>query len=299
MKKVIKFAAITIIVGLMSYILISCKDSNSKVPEIETSPISDLTQTSVTSGGFVLDDCGSPVYRRGVCWSTNTNPTTSDNLTEDGSGTGNFISSITELSYNTTYYIRAYAINNNGIGYGNCITFTTGIVDIDGNVYKTKIFEWGNAGECFIENLKTTKLNDGTEIQFITDDVSWANTTEPAYCIYNNDSINNSDYGLLYNWAAVETGKLCPEGWHIPSFEEFDEMLSPHDLVYKCGGQRLENGIFIDLGKEGCWWTTTEISDAYAKGINVSCDNSDRGGIIIGNKKSGFSVRCVRVASPY
>ena len=95
-------------------------------PYISTNPVSDITQTGASCGGNVVADGGSSVTLRGVCWSTNPYPTTADSKTEDGSGTGVFSSSLSDLTANTTYYVRAYATNSVGTAYGNEIGFTTG-----------------------------------------------------------------------------------------------------------------------------------------------------------------------------
>jgi hypothetical protein len=94
-------------------------------PLVVTYQVSDITQTSATCGGDVISSGGYPVTAVGVCWSTSPNPTTSDSHTIDGSGTGMFNSTLTGLTINTLYYVRAYAINSNGTGYGNEETFTT------------------------------------------------------------------------------------------------------------------------------------------------------------------------------
>ena len=73
-------------------------------------------------------------------------------------------------------------------------------------------------------NLRTTHYNDGTPITLLEDQEAWAqceNSEEAAYCLYDNDATNSELYGMLYNWHAANTGKLCPEGWHIPSVEEW------------------------------------------------------------------------------
>jgi hypothetical protein len=95
------------------------------VPTVITSAVSNISYTSATSGGNVTDDGGASVTARGVCWSTSQNPTISNSHTTNGSGTGSFISNITGLNPNTTYYVRAFATNIFGIGYGNQISFTT------------------------------------------------------------------------------------------------------------------------------------------------------------------------------
>ena len=94
-------------------------------PIVTTIAISDITQTTASSGGNVTSEGTSPVTVRGVCWSTSENPTISDSKTEDGTGPGSFTSSITGLAAGTTYYVRAYATNLAGTSYGNQETFTT------------------------------------------------------------------------------------------------------------------------------------------------------------------------------
>jgi hypothetical protein len=92
---------------------------------ISTTTASSLTANSALTGGDITNDGNASVTSRGICWGTSTNPTTSNNITNDGSGTGIFTSSITNLLHNTTYYVRAYAVNSVGTAYGNQISFTT------------------------------------------------------------------------------------------------------------------------------------------------------------------------------
>ncbi|MGE5406521.1 MAG: FISUMP domain-containing protein, partial [Methanosarcina sp.] len=92
---------------------------------IVTSDISETTQTTANSGGNVTSDGGTPVTERGICWNTSGSPTTADNKKTEGSGTGSFVSSLSGLTPNTTYFLRAYAINEAGISYGVEKTFST------------------------------------------------------------------------------------------------------------------------------------------------------------------------------
>jgi len=95
-------------------------------PTVTTTAVTSITSTTASSGGNVTSDGGSTVTARGVCWSTSQNPTVSlTTKTSNGTGTGSFTSSITGLALETTYYLRAYATNSSGTGYGNQITFTT------------------------------------------------------------------------------------------------------------------------------------------------------------------------------
>ncbi len=96
------------------------------------------------------------------------------------------------------------------------------LVDIDGNVYQTvKIGDqvWTTS------NFRSTQYTDGTPIPYITDNTEWGNLTTPGFCYYDNDTlVNRVKYGGLYNWYAFMSGKLAPEGWHVPSSEEWFQL---------------------------------------------------------------------------
>ena len=100
-------------IAIIASILVSCKPDPEK-PSVVTLPVTEITESAAVSGGNVTSDGGAEVTARGVCWSVNQNPTTTDNKTVDGNGTGAFTSNISELSDSTTYYIRAYATNSEG-----------------------------------------------------------------------------------------------------------------------------------------------------------------------------------------
>jgi hypothetical protein len=94
-------------------------------PTVNTAHVTSITTNSARCGGKVITDGGAAVTARGVCWSTFPNPTILDNYTTDGNGTGVFTSAITGLTPNTTYYVKAYAVNSAGTAYGNEVIFTT------------------------------------------------------------------------------------------------------------------------------------------------------------------------------
>ena len=93
------------------------------------------------------------------------------------------------------------------------------LIDIDGNSYKTvKI----GTQEWIAENLRTTQYNDATAIPLVTNNTEWSELITSAYCWYNNDATSlKATYGALYNWHAVNTNKLCPTGWHVPTEVEW------------------------------------------------------------------------------
>ncbi len=119
------------------------------IPTLTTTNITGITSNSATSGGNISNDGGGFVFRRGICWRTYSNPTINDNFTADGSGSGSFSSTASVLAPGTTYYVKAYATNSYGTGYGNQIIFTTldvptvSIINID-DVTQTSARLFGN-----------------------------------------------------------------------------------------------------------------------------------------------------------
>ena len=254
MKSLYKNSVIVILLFGTAIYLPSCK-KEATPPTVTTSNVSDITQTTASAGGAVTDDGGADVTDFGVCWSASPNPTISSTKTSNGKGTGSFTSSITGLVIGTTYHIRAYATNSVGTAYGDDMTFATtitgmtGIVsDRDGNVYHSIGIGYQM---WMVENLKTTKYNDGTAITNVTDNAGWpSEPTTDGYCWYNNDVTNKTPYGALYNVIAVNNDKLCPVGWHVATNDDWHKMilfLDPNatqgiDESYIAGGMVKESG---------------------------------------------------------
>ena len=112
--------------------------------------------------------------------------------------------------------------------------------DIDGNVYDTVVI---GTQVWMVENLKTTRLNDGTPIPLVTADTAWSKLILPGYCWYGNYEafFKLNHYGALYNYYAVTSGKLCPVGWHVPDIDEWYTLII--FLGYdSAGGKMKETG---------------------------------------------------------
>jgi uncharacterized protein (TIGR02145 family) len=213
--------------------------------------IGNITTNSATSGGLITNDDGSPVTQRGICWANTQNPTTENNIALAGSGTGSFTANLTGLAANTTYYVRAYAINAAGTAYGNQVSFTTllkpvnpgSVTDASGNIYTTITI--GNK-EWMAENLRTTKYSDGSNIPLVTNNTQWANNwnngnplKQPMMCWYNNDQATNAanKFGGLYNWYVINPANngnknVCPTSWHVPSDSELNILIGSLDPSY-------------------------------------------------------------------
>lgn len=302
----------------------------SGVPTVTTTAASSISQTGASSGGNVTSDGGATVTARGVCWSTSNAPTISDSKTTDGSGTGSFTSTLTGLTANTTYYIRAYATNSNGTGYGSAVTCTTAtngggtVTDIDGNVYHTITI---GTQVWMVENLKTTKYRNGDPITNLASNSQWvtaAATGAPGYCDYDNDAANGTTYGHLYNWYAVNDSRnIAPTGWHIPTRAEMQTLVdylggdsqagnalkesgtshwisntgatNSSGFTALPGGYRYENGNFLNKSEFAYFWSTTtynyDVTYAYYRSIY-----NGNGGVndFYTSKATGFSVRCIK-----
>jgi uncharacterized protein (TIGR02145 family) len=120
MKSLIKFLVVILSVPLLQ----TCK-KEALLPVVETQDVYDITYTTASSGGNVTGDGGAPISERGLCWNTTGSPTIADDYAKGGMGSGPFRKSISALTQGTTYYLRAYATNSGGTGYGNEVTFNT------------------------------------------------------------------------------------------------------------------------------------------------------------------------------
>jgi uncharacterized protein (TIGR02145 family) len=198
------------------------------VPTLTTTAVTGVTLTTAVSGGTISADGGGAITVSGICWAETQNPLATDSHTTDGTTTiGSFTSNLTLLSTGKTYYVRAYATNSAGTAYGNQQSFTTfhetsTVTDADGNIYNTILIgtQWWMA-----ENLKTTRYNNNTRIPKVELSAAWIALTTPGRCYYNNDSVTYKPiYGAMYNWFTVNTGNLCPTGWHVPTDLEYNTL---------------------------------------------------------------------------
>ena len=194
------------------------------------------------------------------------------------------------------------------------------VKDVEGNVYLTTQI---GAQTWMAENLKTSEFSDGTEIPFVPDEKAWNALKTPAYCWFRNNIDNKEIYGALYNWYAVNTGKLCPAGWRVPDYNDWmilatflgdpevagnrlkesgmkhwknSDTNSPDDLGFTAlpGGMRRFSGVFQDNAESfAVWWSSTEINqkEAWSRGLQ---DISTRFWSGPYDKRSGYSIRCLK-----
>jgi len=312
------------VVGMIAYFLFysSCHDLEPVAVTkfsnvIETSSIS-FTSATVKSK---LMDIGENINSYGHCWATIPNPTIND-LKTSFIGTPlkqvEFMSELDPLNSMTKYYVRAYVVTELDTFYSNETDFSTlTLSDINGNDYK--VVKIGTQ-LWMAENLKTTRYNDGIDIPR---DAAWQKDTTGAYAWFNNEEVSFKPlYGALYNWFVVNTGKICPSGWHLPSDAEWTQLTDYLGGIDNAGGKLKESGTahwdspntgatnetgFTAL-PSGCrywdgtfsnnracsyFWSATKSNstEALYRGLYMDTDNIFRGQIL---KQTGFSVRCLK-----
>jgi uncharacterized protein (TIGR02145 family) len=190
------------------------------------------------------------------------------------------------------------------------------VSDIDGNGYDTVHI---GTQIWLAENLKTTHYNDGTSIPKVTDNLTWSGLSTGARSYYGNDSTQyDKVYGPLYNWHAVETGKLCPTGWHVPTDAEWTVLTN---YLGGDGGKLKEVGTvhwnnstgatdefgftalpgggrtdaFDDITLTGSWWSSTQAVDSPNNAWQLKLNSNDTDMVRDYDfKYVGFSVRCLQ-----
>lgn len=192
-----------------------------------------------------IDASLSGVTEVGVCYSKiNKEPTISDNKVIGAS------SKLDLLSYETTYYVRAYVVTSAKIYYSQSKSFTTvklpTVKDFDGNTYR--IIEMpSTAGLTYwlLDNFKGTHFANGDPIPNVTDNTAWTQQTGPAYCHYDNDPKNTETYGALYNWYVASDPRGLIAGWQAPTDKQWLEMTDyfrAPDISRPIGGMFKEEG---------------------------------------------------------
>ncbi len=203
----------------------------------------------------------------------------------------------------------------------NCAENITSTTDVEGNKYKT--IKIGNQW-WMAENLRVTHYRNGDPIKEIKDATSWGACTTGAYCAYDNKKENANDFGYLYNWYALKDSRtIAPPGWHVPTDEEWQELVDylggdtvaggklkesgyahwPHPNVGAtnesgftalAAGFRYHLGYFSDLYNTATFWSSTEkdSTKAWCRKLYFEHPSVVREGLL--GKRSGFSVRCIK-----
>lgn len=305
--------------------------SANKIPSVSAPWVIFVSHNSVIfSGGGVSFDNTYDIFSKGICWSTSKNPTIDNSKTDLGSGFGGLGCIIEGLDPGTIYYFRAYAINVVGTAYGEnkvIKTFDGYTTDYEGNIYST--VRLGNQ-VWMNRNLETVHFSNGERIN--TTGTPTLNTEQELIPLYQWAFLYHEDHpellaneGRLYTWyTATDSRKICPAGWHLPSIDEWNE------LLLHLGGDALTYGTFgeatnynwdsmLNTGAtEGSfnahlvgfrtvsgqfqygvnygtyWWSGTEVASSNVISIYCGKSASEKIVQIENSKKNGFSVRCLK-----
>ena len=231
------------------------------IPTLTTADVTDITGATATCGGIITNDGGLDIISRGVCWSISPNPTLAETHSTNGSGIGNFTSFISGLSYNTTYYVRAYATNSIVTVYGNQFSFTTlddnhayvdlglpsGLLWATCNVGATAPEDYGNYfawGEILPKD-----FYDWSTYQYICsledypyyeDEGDEPHAGLTKYCYYYQDGCG---------WYSDTLTTLLPEddaatanwgnGWRMPTHSEWQELKNNTTVTWT-----MQNGVY-------------------------------------------------------
>lgn len=311
------------------------KTNESGSPVLVTTTVTGITASEAKSGGSISSDGGETITKKGICWSENTGTdlTNCIDSTVNLTDAVTWESVLTGLDHEKTYYVRSYAINSKGTGYGNELSFITKappppVTDYDGNVYN--VVQIGT--QFWIQrNLMTTHYNNGDVIPDITDNTEWSLLGTGALSWFNNDEATyKNTQGAIYNWySAADVRNLCPTGWHVPSNtdlsilsdflggntvaggkmkeEGFAHWISPNTgadnssgFTAISAGYRIYTGIFYNSPNSGSWWTGSDCYITAPLSFGLMYNSS---ALLFwvpnyGPPKYGFSIRCVKGELP-
>lgn len=179
--------------------LLACKDDVIlDLPVITTVEVTNITYSTAKSGGIVISDGGSEIKSKGVCWSQDTNPDTTDSYTNEGVGTDAFVSILKGLSSNIDYNVRSYAINNAGISYGENRSFKT-LAQIPGSQIiadHTVVDKYDDIPQSYIDEIKKMWINFAGESHSSAyrRGLLVLEELDPKYAVYVNDDVGPASY---------------------------------------------------------------------------------------------------------
>lgn len=320
------------LIAVFLLLIVGCDKNNllPQAPELGTADASEVTSTTAMAGGSLLNSGDSQVTELGICLSFHSDPTIHSSRFSSEALSGNFT---VELKFNyypdTLYYFRAYALTSDGgVAYGpvksftaECISSISDITDIDGNTYKSFVYQ---SNEWLGSNLNVTKFRNGDAIFKATSISEWTeacNNGIPAYCNYGFEDNNANAFGKLYNRAAILNFRgLAPEGWSVPDDADWDQLKTNFGGQFGSPGLWLKSDFgwendgnghnrscfsampggrvistFQEKGTKGFWWTTAQSgSSSVAICYSMSSNTNGVSRTVTNMHYSGLSVRCIK-----
>jgi uncharacterized protein (TIGR02145 family) len=201
-----KIKAAIVLASVFLLTLSACRKDTS-VPEITTLSVQNIAYFTANCGGLVEDDGGLEITHRGVCWSTNPNPTINDDTTLNLNEKHYFVARLSGLEPSTTYYIRAYAINEKGTAYGKEITFTT----LDGSLPEAATHEISDIASI-LATAKGEVVSDG-DVNVRERGFCWSTSPNPT--IDDNKRASGSGKGV---YTALLTDLAPNTNYHVKAY---------------------------------------------------------------------------------
>jgi uncharacterized protein (TIGR02145 family) len=320
--------------GLTIFFAESCKKTATPpvIPVVTTSALTNVTSSSATCGGTITSDGGSAITTSGIVWSkTNTTPTITDSIISSTTTSGSYTVNLTGLDFNTTYYIRAFAKNSVGTGYGDVVTLnttndttkvkftyngqqvvygvitspTTGKKWMDRNLGASRVataynddqaygdlFQWGRGFDG--HQLRTS---DTTGVQS-SSDVPGHNKFIKTFLYDPSDWRNPGNPGLWQGSAGIN--QPCPSGWHVPTQAEWaaETAITNYNTGFAsfkltAGGYRPLDASLSGVGTTGYYWTSTPGSSAgYSRGVSLT--SSTYSTASNSDRGNGRAIRCIK-----
>lgn len=223
-------------ISFLVFVLTGCeKDKKTDtLPVIAGTELFSTGSDGVTLKAILRNNNNESIKNAGALWSLLPAPSDDNNFVEGNLTDSILFVRIEHLTPGTKYFIRLKIDCREIDIYSDDIAVTTlnRISDTEGNMYNTVLI---GSDVWMKENLRTRKFNEGEQIEYVSGD--WSALSTAAYTWYDFDESNGQSYGALYNWPAVETGKLCPAGWHIATNEDWNS------LTEYLGGEHLAGGL--------------------------------------------------------
>jgi uncharacterized protein (TIGR02145 family) len=234
---------------------------------------------------------------------------------------GFILSACNKKDTDTTIPAPAPVVNTSPSHLNPNLTYGS-VTDIDGNTYATIVI---GTQEWMAENLRTTRYSNGDSIPYIADGAEWQSLRTGAITQYENDSLFSSVYGMLYNWwASVDSRNICPQGWHMPSNDEWNILIDTLGGQSIAGGKMKslalwdtpfpgaineigtnESGFsgipggyrlygYGGLGQYGMWWCTREVNNNRANERRLTFGQLEIRNNTTSYKTDGLSCRCIK-----